>query len=531
MATNLGVFRFQPLTGEDTIANDGSSFGAPYFSQARTMLQGIRVLALTPETATYPENYELDAVQEEREDHFEAKEWILAAITVSEYGTPRKALLVHLTHHDEGYLLDLTSGTVIARFYRGFEIQEFPGDVFQDGSLFLTSIGIQEEQYRVQVSDADFDDLDEDDEEAPVIEISKPSFAPVSKKKIVNLGGSYNAIADVDEDEDVEIEVERPAFEANSKSKIRNLGSSDQEKRRRENEEEEERDVHIEVERPAFTASNNKKPRNLNARPDRPKPIKAALTSEPEEKPVEITPIAPGFSPVQKQGKPRNLDERKPVKPIAKPVEIPEEAPQPAPKGTPIERPAFSARRGGKPKNLDHKEEQSQSIIVEPIGFKPAKKEEATPVVEEKNWVAFDALKLKPRVFQGERAVIHEKNNDHVKPFFASALAKLQEISALRISKNCVFVPEVLKENDSHVLALNAFDVGNYDILALTLDREERPIYALLADKKEKNLVLQVSFKHKGPHLVVHSLKGASVDDRALPYYAYADLRKLCGVD
>ena len=58
MATNLGVFRFQPLTGEDTIANDGSSFGAPYFSQARTMLQGIRVLALTPESVTYPENYE-----------------------------------------------------------------------------------------------------------------------------------------------------------------------------------------------------------------------------------------------------------------------------------------------------------------------------------------------------------------------------------------------------------------------------------------------------------------------------------------
>ena len=81
MATNLGVFRFQPLAGEDTIANDGSSFGAPYLSQARSMLQGIRVLALTPETITYPENYELDAVQGEREDHFEAKEWILAAIT------------------------------------------------------------------------------------------------------------------------------------------------------------------------------------------------------------------------------------------------------------------------------------------------------------------------------------------------------------------------------------------------------------------------------------------------------------------
>jgi hypothetical protein len=118
-----------------------------------------------------------------------------------------------------------------------------------------------------------------------------------------------------------------------------------------------------------------------------------------------------------------------------------------------------------------------------------------------------------------------------VKPFFASALTQLKDISSLRISKNCVFVPEVLDENDPHVLALNAFNVEDYDILALTLDREERPIYALLADKKEKSLVLQVSFKHKGPHLVVHSLKGASVDDRALPYYAYADLRKLCEVD
>ena len=531
MATNLGVFRFQPLAGEDTIANDGSSFGAPYLSQARSMLQGIRVLALTPETITYPENYELDAVQEEREDHFEAKEWILAAITVGEYGTPRKALLVHLTHHDEGYLLDLTNGTAIARFYRGFEIQEFPGDVFQDGSLFLTSIGIQEEQYRVQVSDADFDDLDEDDEEAPVIEISKPSFAPVSKKKIVNLGGSYNAIADVDEDEEVEIEVERPAFEANSKSKIRNLGSSGQDRKRREIKEEEERDVHIEVERPAFTASNNKKPRNLNVKPDRPKPVKATPAEEPEEKPTEITAITPVFSPVQKQGKPRNLDEKKPVKPVAKPVEKPEEAPQPSPKDIQIERPAFSAHRGGKPKNLDRKEEKGQSIIVEPIGFKPAKKEEVAPVAEEKNWVPFDALKLKPRVFQGERAVIHEKGNEHVKPFFASALAQLKDISSLRISKNCVFVPEVLGENDPHVLALNAFNVEDYDILALTLDREERPIYALLADKKEKSLVLQVSFKHKGLHLVVHSLKGASVDDRALPYYAYADLRKLCEVD
>ncbi len=197
---------------------------------------------------------------------------------------------------------------------------------------------------------------------------------------------------------------------------------------------------------------------------------------------------------------------------------------------TPIERPAFEARRQGSMRNLHSNGDViNKTIEVEYLGeSKPARvrQEEPAPVVEEKEWASIDVFKLKPRVYKGEQAVIASPKDERILPFLASAKATLQGLHSIRISKNCVFVPEVPAEDDPSLKVLSEFDLSAWVILALTIDSKEEPLYCLLQKRDEDGICTLVSFKHKGPHIVMFSKRGASVDDRALPYYDYEDLKK-----
>ena len=74
---------------------------------------------------------------------------------------------------------------------------------------------------------------------------------------------------------------------------------------------------------------------------------------------------------------------------------------------------------------------------------------------------------------------------------------------------------------------LKNFDINEWDALALTINKDEQVLYVFLANKKEIDFCILVSFKHKGAHVVVISSKGGAIDDRALPYYSYKDLRAI----
>ena len=502
MAKRPGVYLFEAGSHEDILANDGK-LAVDDFLTARRVLNSFSSLSFASDCSFFPVHYEEDLVQEERRKNFVLKDWAVAALVSDDSGKLLKALLVNLSHHDEGFLVDLRYGVILVAFYRGFDIREFPDVPVQFGTDFLSSIGIAEEEYAVSSEYS----LDEDDEEAPIIEVEKPRFVANSKKKIVNFGGGeiLTEEASDDEDEDIQIDVDRPSFQAGKKNKIRNLGSSYSVM-----DEEDDEEVNIDVARPSFQASSNKKPRNLNAKPDWKK----------KEKVIEVKEYIEVERPAFEAGKKRKIGaiiDTKPVKvaPKAKPIEKEEEKPV---KISPVERVAFTPAKQGVP----------NKVITEETPIRPIRHEEPIqPVVEEKNWVFTDIFKLKPRVFQGERAILHDPKAKGDEKFFVDATNQLSTVKAIRISKNCVFAPAVLEENDKHFDLLKNFDINEWDALALTINKDEQVLYVFLANKKEIDFCILVSFKHKGAHVVVISSKGGAIDDRALPYYSYNDLRAI----
>ncbi|MBO4541430.1 MAG: hypothetical protein J5736_05595, partial [Bacilli bacterium] len=457
----------------------------------------------------------------------------------------------HQHHLEEGMVLSFPNYAVEVCFYRGFLIEEFPGEASANGEDFLYSIGVKEEYAPLSET---YNDLAEDDEEAPIIEVVRPKFTANKKHKILDLGRDDSELiaqAEVDEDENLEIHVERPAFSANSKRKIADLGYAGQPNKpskkakiiEKEEEEEEMAPAVSPIAPSAFEARSNKKPKNLDVHPKKkPTPIrKPAPVVDSKEKEVPV------FE-ANKKGKIPNLDERKkpqkpePPKPQEKKPEpkpdqevaAPSKKPEPTPikEPTPIERPVFEARRQGSMRNLhENGNVMNKTIEVEYLGEEKPKRiheEEAAPApMEEENaWASIDVFKLKPRVFKGEQAIIASPKDPRVVPFLESAKKTLEGLDSIRISKNCVFVPEVLPKDDPSLGAISHFKLGEWAILALTIDRKEEPIYCLLQNKEADGLCVLVSFKHSGPHLVMYSKHGASVDDRALPYYDYADLKK-----
>ena len=480
MAKRPGVYLFEAGVHEDILANDGK-LAVDEFLSARRILN----------SSSYPLHYEEDLVQEERRKHFVLKDWALVSLIMDDKGNITKALIVNLEHHDEGYLVDLRYASIKVAFYRGFDIREFPDMPVQDGKDFLSSIGIEEEEYAVS---SDYS-LEEDDEEAPIIEVEKPRFVANSKKKIVNFGGAEIKEEPEErieeDDEDLRIEVARPNFEAGKKKQIANLGQSFSSIDIDDDEE-----VNISVTRPSFVANNSKKPRNLNATPDWVRKKKDEV-----EAPAHIEVEKPSFV-ASKKGKIRNIVD---VKPDAeRKIER-----VTAPKGETPAKPSFQPIGQGKPSNI-------------------VMKEEAKPEVqEERNLVYTDIFKLKPRVFQGERAILHDPKAKGDEKYFEMAKEYLAPLTEIRISKNCVFVPEVMAEDDHHLDLLKSFKLEQWDLLALTLNKDEKVIYAFLAHKEETDYAILVSFKHKGAHIVVVSTRGGAIDDRALPYYSYKELREI----
>lgn len=501
------VLIYKANKGEDILANDGNSFAAPYFSKVQEALRKVSSIASSQNIFIYPYNYDEDQVQKLRREDFSPSEWVIASVTLDYSGKIKETLLVHKTHQKEGMVLSYPSLNLVSLFYRGFYIIEFEGAEPIEGSLFLETLGIREE---VVISE-----YDDDDENAPIIEVIRPSFKAISKKKIVNLGYSEIQEIDEDSDEEVEIEVERPAFVASSNKKPRNLGTYGQKK-------------------PAFVKRK------------RPSVIEKPL--EKEEPESIASPEKPAFVP-SKGGKPiilKDKAEKKilPPRPLpkkeepeeAKPIEMVEATQIEEEKIIHVEKPEFSPSSGNKPKNL-HKGLESRRIVYESIDHATEKKgketerdprRESRPAEEsERSWTSIDVFKLKPRTAFGEAGLFLKKGESP--KTLTDAEREIAGLKSIRISPNCVFVPNVLEDGDMHLGKLSSFDYREWRILAQTLNKNDEPIYNLLQHRKEDGFCILVSLKHRGPHIVMISLKGAAFDDPLFVYMPYAELKKATG--
>jgi len=517
----IGTFLFMGQLGQDILANDGADFSRPYFEQASNILMGYRALNFTGDARIFPQDYQEDLVQAARRGNFHLSDWLIAAITLNAAGYLVNALLVEKNHHQEGGVFDFTHQGLSIAFYRGFRIKESDDAPTLGSDDFLTSLGVEEEAPIVEkeetalyFSGEDLSEETSEDSEPGEILVGRPAFEAGGKRKIVNLGGSETPSEVLEEEnpetgeEEVTINVARPAFEARGKGKIRNLGNAPVAS---EDEEEDDDNKTIAVTRPAFEAGGHGKPVNLNATPDRPKkkaPVASISTpkvseEQDEDQPISIATPRPAFEAVSTKKVP-NLD-AKPDQPKAKPVKeiTPENKPE---------------------------EIVTESLVAKPVfeatGKKPIRNYDAVVAKEERNWSAIDVYKLRPAVYHRERSIIADPHDKNALAYCAKIKERIAALSTIPVSSDLVFVPAVLKENDPHLKAVYHFDISAWDLLALTVNGEEEPLLVLLANKAEPDFCLVLSLKRE-PILECLSLKGASLDDLALPYLVYPALRKI----
>ena len=115
MAKRPGVYLFEAGSHEDILANDGK-LAVDDFLTARRVLNSFSSLSFASDCSFFPVHYEEDLVQEERRKNFVLKDWAVAALVSDDGGKLLKALLVNLSHHDEGFLVDLRYGVILVAF-------------------------------------------------------------------------------------------------------------------------------------------------------------------------------------------------------------------------------------------------------------------------------------------------------------------------------------------------------------------------------------------------------------------------------
>jgi len=288
--------------------------------------------------------------------------------------------------------------------------------------------------------------------------------------------------------------VPRPFFEAGGKKRILNLGSGEDPET--DVEEDEGGEIHIEVEKAAFEAGGNKKPRNLGFSSSR-------RIDEPEgDGSVSNIEVARPLFEARGNKKPRNLN----ALPDRPKHVVVSSQPQPSPR-------------------------QEEKILFEKPAFEASGKKEIThfdPVLgkESRNWTSIDIYKLRPDVFHRERSLIADPRDPVQSAFCLRVKEKLRLIKAIPFSDQLVFVPALLPDDDPHLRAAYRFEADKWDLLSLTVDFEDDPLLVLLSNKVEPSFCLVVSVR-KDPLLEVLSLRGVALDDRALPYLSFEQIRKV----
>lgn len=487
-------FLFKADGRNEIIVNDGSSFTRDIFDGASKIISSYHKMETHPSYIVCPNTYEEDAFQTEERTSFRYSDWLLVALEVDENFEPRQALLMNKFRQEEGFVFDFILEKVIVAFFRYFSIKETFDSPILSQKDFMESINLGVER-RETASYLDFDEDDEEEEgnyfdDHP---LPKPLFVPNRKTFIPNFGGSGEALVQEtdEEEEELHIEVAKPTFVAGKNKKPLNLNALDRDERyekkkareRKIAEEEESQDLHIDVAKPAFVSYSNKKPRNLDAKPDRPKKVPVNPTEELKSEPKieEIKLVKPTFTPT-KQGAIKNLVDEKPIK--EEEVEI---------KATP---------------EVESAKEEVKMVVAAPLN----------------NYKQEPSFNLRPDVRHKEASLINNPDDSYSFSSCAILYERIKEIKTLRVSVNCLFVPEILPR-DSEIFSLaKEFKGEDWLLLSYIHDAEEKPLFALLGNKSIENLAILVSFRHRDPRIVVISAKGISLNDPAYPFYSYKSL-------
>lgn len=577
------TFLFKSEDGYEVIVNDGSEFTRSIFEGANKILSSYYKMETHPSAIVCPADYEEDAFQKEQRTYFHLSQWLLVALEVGEDFEPRQALLMNKYRQEEGFVFDFILEKVIVTFFRFFSIQETPTSAILSQKDFLESINLSVEQRK----EAEYQEFEDDEDEYyenyfDYNPLPKPTFEAVRKDyEIPNFGGSETVEEETDEDEELEelhIEVARPTFVAGGKKKPANLNAIDQDKeyqkkkaREKKLEEEEQEDLHIEVSKPAFQAGGKKKPTNLDAidqdkRYQKKKAQEKKLSEEKEEQTPELHIELPKTTFVpNNNNKPINLSAHDKVEPREK-EKVPQKKPEEEIEHLHIEvvKPVFAPSNNKKPEVIDDphekKDPQPPKMVVRSVS-EPHPEQQiltsdgqdkvATVVIEEEKKVqtrpivsspregvsAFDvplnnykaeaSFNIRPDVWHGEISLINNPSDKYSSATCSLLYERLKEIKTLRISTNCLFVPEIL-DNGHEIFSLaENFSAEEWTLLVLIHDKEEKPLYTVLGNKKDENLAILVSFRHRYPRIMVISTKGISLNDPAYPFYNYRNLLSL----
>lgn len=526
------TFLFKSGEGGNVIVNDGSDFTNDIFEGANLLLSSYRKILDSPSVLICPKDYEEDTIQSEERVNFHLADWLLVALEMDKDYEPRRALLINRYRQEEGFVFDFILEKSTAHFFRYFSIQETPdSDIFLQKD-FLESISLDIEVKK----DNDYREFDDYEEEEDNYfdhhPLPKRGFSPNRKNVIPNLGGAeIPEEPPVDEEEELEdfrIEVSRPEFSANKKGRPQNLNALDRDEKhekqkarqRKEAEEEELGELHIEIQKPGFSAHKKGKPLNLNVLDHDEKYLKKTEKAKKETlKENDGQPLSPTPKPIytpNSNKKPKNLDASEDYSNSSSFGE------------RPVEKPDIHYRG---PSYLAHETKKSELESVQ-AGIESEKdaavlgpkRTRISGVVVENNYKVEPSFNLRPDVRHQEASLINDPDNKYSHASCSALYEKLKEIKTLRISANCLFVPEILPDTHEIFSLAKNFRVEGWILLALIHNEEEKPLCAILANRKDENLAILISFRHKDPRIMVISAKGIPLNDPAYPFYSHKNL-------
>lgn len=512
------TYLFKSEDHREIIVNDGSGYTQDFFEGANVILSGYSRIDAHPSATICPDNYEEDAFEIEQRRNFRLSDWLLVALEMDEDYEPQRALLMNKYHQEDGLVFDFVLEKAVALFYRYFSIQETPDSPILLQKDFLESIGLNIEQ---RPSDSHYYLDDEDEEEVNYFDgnpLPQKAFTPNRKTSIPNFGGAIkeddqeDVLEEDEELEDVRIEIQKPSYTPTKKTRPQNLHSLDRDeeyekekaRKEREAEEEELEDLQIEVSKPKFTPASKGKPKNLDAdlQDAKYKRDMARKKMEEERKAELISQASNNSFKPNNNTKPDNLD----ANPDYGKTEVSE------------------AIVSGEAKVNETPSPKVAIKSEEDLSLLGRKSERISGVVVHNNYKVESSINIRPDVRHHEASLINNPKDKYSSSSCHLLYKKLKEIRSLRISANCLFVPEILPEEHEIFSLAKEFKAEEWLLLALIHDAEEKPLYTILSNKKDENLAILVSFKHRDPRIMVISTKGISLNDPAYPFYSYRDL-------
>ena len=490
----VAAFTYQSRqTGASMTLFTKEDIGSEDYSLLEERIAAFSSLYLAFTHRIHPKGHKESKDEIANRDNFYPENHVLIAAEFDNQGITgyASAFFVSKENPRLGYVMELTGFQVTDCVYGAWEVKDDEGDVFTMEEV-LDYFGLPLHGVKNPVAPVKRNDP-----------VAAPSFVPNKKRTIQNLGTAIRVIDDEEEDDEEgtqgpTIEVTRAKFVATSSKKPGRILLDSEIKTSKKSakpvpipvEEEEEDASPVEVERMDFVANSHKKPGQIHLASDRKKekPVKPIVESPKAEAPVEVERMDFVANSSKKPTKIHLQSDKKPRKPIVEPKE---ETVRPPVSITPD----FTPVKQGQPGQVSQTAYEAVEDLLFPIGPKNP----------------------------NARLFIYFPDDEYVRGLFEEASRHLASRSCLSVKEDCLFALEV-PQGEKWSEPLSAFDFSSWRILALTVDRDDTPITALLGHALIPGLAIILD--EKG---AVAGYSEEGIDIRR-PHFSYAELLSSHGI-